>query len=113
MGKQCKPYEEIHKIVVVRGIGCSKERARDSIFAKLLRIALDERETKCEKLECTGLEAGKCVTTLDPEDVKRLEKQIAYYPVRNDECPEKIGWMARLVADPPKYRSECICVPEE
>lgn len=113
MSNQCKPHEETHKIVVVRGVGCTKERARDSILGKLLRKAMDERETKCETLVCGGLEGGKCVTTIDPEDVKRIEKQIVYYPVRNDECPEKIGWLARLVADPPKYKSECICVPDE
>jgi hypothetical protein len=113
MSKKCEPYEETHRIVVSRGVGCTKEQAKLAIFDDLLTKAEKEREVKCEDLECGGIEGGKCVTTIDPEDIERLEKQIRYYLIRRKDCPRNLGWLARLVADPPRYRSECICVPSD
>lgn len=105
----CEPKEETHRIVVVRGVGCTKEAATNAIIDKLLGKAETEREQDCSKLECTGLEGGECVITIDADDMKRLESQIQFYPIRRRKCPNRVGWIARLVADPPKYTSECIC----
>jgi hypothetical protein len=109
----CEPNPETHNVVVVRGIGCTKDGARLGIIAKLLAQAKSERKTKCEELECDGLEDGECLTTIDDTDLQRLEGQINYFPIRRKGCPRNVGWLARLVARPPKFKSICICVPDD
>jgi hypothetical protein len=111
MSKECEPSQETHKVVIVRGVGCTREDATRAILNVVLAKAKRERKIKCEDLECSGLEGGECLTTIDPDDLERLEKQIKLYPIRRKACPGGLGWLARLVAKPPRYKSECICVP--
>jgi hypothetical protein len=117
MSKSCDPNQETHNFEVgkvVRGVGCTKEDATRAILNYLLAKAKRERKIKCEELECNAIDnEGDCLTTIDADDVERLEKQIKLFPIRRKGCPGGVGWLARLVAKPPQYKSQCICVPTD
>ena len=112
MAKPCSPNQEKHEIRVVNGSGCTEEEAKLSIIDQLLGIAEEVRKkqnTLCEELDC-GLEGKQCVISLNADDVTRLMGQIKVQPYRNKKCPKKVGWTARLMAQPPFFISECVCV---
>src|SRR6185503_1600298 len=98
--EDCEPNEQTHNVAVLRGVGCTKDEAKLAIIDALLAQAERERKVNCEDLECMGAEGDQCQTTIDPDNLQRLEGQIKYFPIRRKKCPRKIGWLAELAAKP-------------
>jgi hypothetical protein len=108
----CKPNRETINAVAARGVGCSKDEALNNLLADLLDKAEQDRKVKCGDLKCKGLEGGTCQTTIDPDDTDRITGSVKYHPIKRSGCPGGVGWLATVALNPPRFVSECQCVPD-
>lgn len=114
----CFENEQTHNTFGYFEVGCTKEDATRAIISRLLNKAERERKVKCKGLTCLSAKdvfeiiEGKCVTSLDPDDLERVLKSIRFFPVVSKDCPQKVAWAAFLTcSDDCEYKSRCLCVP--
>jgi hypothetical protein len=116
MSKECAGNEEEHVVSCnYRAVGCGKESALRGILDQLTELVRNERKTKCEECECTGIDSGVCMTVLDDKDWTKIQDKVRYFPLltKGDDCQKKgeVQYLATLVMPPTKIKSLCVCVP--